>query len=65
MVDRAHELGLHVMLDFVPNHTSVDHPYHRAAQDEGPGSHYWDFYDRDENDETHALHRDFHATCRT
>lgn len=61
MVDRAHELGLHVMLDFVPNHTSVDHPYHRAAQDEGPGSHYWDFYDRDENDEITSYTEIFHS----
>jgi cyclomaltodextrinase len=61
MVDRAHELGLHVMLDFVPNHTSVEHPYHRAALDEGPGSHYWDFYDRDENDEITSYTEIFHS----
>ena len=61
MVDRAHELGLHVLLDFVPNHTSVDHPYHRAALEEGPGSHYWDFYDRDENDEVTSYTEIFHS----
>jgi cyclomaltodextrinase / maltogenic alpha-amylase / neopullulanase len=61
MVERAHELGLHVMLDFVPNHTSVEHPYHRAALEEGPDSHYWDFYDRDENDEITSYTEIFHS----
>lgn len=46
LVRRAHELGLRVMLDFVPNHSSIEHPYYVAADAEGPGSHYWNFYDR-------------------
>jgi cyclomaltodextrinase / maltogenic alpha-amylase / neopullulanase len=46
LVRRAHELGLRVMLDFVPNHSSIEHRYYRTAEAEGPGSHYWDFYDR-------------------
>ncbi|HZB00660.1 MAG TPA: alpha-amylase family glycosyl hydrolase [Actinomycetota bacterium] len=61
MVDRAHALGLHVMLDFVPNHTSVEHPYHRAQEAEGEGSHYWDFYDRDENGEVTSYDEIFHS----
>jgi cyclomaltodextrinase len=51
MVDRAHELGLRVLLDFVPNHSSIEHRYYRTAETEGPGSHYWDFYDRKPNGE--------------
>jgi cyclomaltodextrinase len=51
LVDRAHELGLRVMLDFVPNHSSIEHRYYRAAERDGPGSHYWDFYDRKPNGE--------------
>ncbi|MFL5796819.1 MAG: alpha-amylase family glycosyl hydrolase [Actinomycetota bacterium] len=46
MVDTAHRLGLHVMLDFVPNHTSVRHPYYLDQQRYGKASHYYDFYDR-------------------
>lgn len=29
--DRAHELGLHVLIDLVPGHTSIDHPWFRKS----------------------------------
>lgn len=31
LVERAHQLGLRVMIDIVPNHTSSNHPWFRAA----------------------------------
>ena len=35
---RAHELGLKVIVDLVPNHTSDEHEWFRAALAAGPGS---------------------------
>lgn len=38
MLSRAHELGLKVIIDIVPNHTSQDHPWFVEALAAGPGS---------------------------
>jgi alpha-glucosidase len=38
MVQRAHELGLKVIVDIVPNHTSDEHVWFRAALAAGTGS---------------------------
>jgi len=38
MIERAHELGLKVIVDLVPNHTSNEHEWFRAALAAGPGS---------------------------
>lgn len=38
LVAEAHELGLRVLLDIVPNHCSVEHTWFRAALAAGPGS---------------------------
>jgi glycosidase len=47
LVEAAHTRGIRVLMDFVPNHTSIEHPYARAAIANGQASTYWDFYDRD------------------
>ena len=38
LVARAHELGLRMIVDLVPNHTSWDHPWFKAALASKPGS---------------------------
>ncbi|MFI9767481.1 alpha-amylase family glycosyl hydrolase [Streptomyces sp. NPDC052415] len=38
MVEEAHRLGLKVMVDIVPNHTSHQHAWFRQALADGPGS---------------------------
>jgi len=49
MVQQAHARGIRVLMDFVPNHSSIQHPYFADTQKRGQESPYWDFYDRDEN----------------
>ncbi|WP_295660271.1 glycoside hydrolase family 13 protein [uncultured Nocardioides sp.] len=38
LVARTHELGLRLIVDVVPNHTSNEHAWFRAALEAGPGS---------------------------
>jgi cyclomaltodextrinase len=47
LVEAAHGRGIRVLMDFVPNHTSIEHPYARDAAANGEASTYWDYYDRD------------------
>ena len=47
MVDDAHRLGMHVLLDIVPNHMSDQSPYFLDTKAHGKRSHYYDFFDRD------------------
>jgi cyclomaltodextrinase / maltogenic alpha-amylase / neopullulanase len=49
MIQAAHQRGIRVLMDFVPNHTSNEHPYFKDTLEKGQDSPYWDFYDRDES----------------
>ena len=44
LVDDAHALGLRVIVDVVPNHTSTEHEWFQAAIAAGPGSQARDRY---------------------
>ncbi|NJQ05204.1 glycoside hydrolase family 13 protein [Streptomyces lonarensis] len=44
LIDDAHGLGLRVIVDLVPNHSSDQHVWFRQALDEGPGSEMRDRY---------------------
>ena len=47
LINKAHELDLKVILDFVPNHTSHQHPFFLAAQEdqESPYDDWYNFFD--------------------
>lgn len=47
LVREAHARGIRVLIDFVPNHTSDQHPYFKDAQARGHESPYYSYYDRD------------------
>lgn len=47
LVETAHAIGMKVILDFVANHSSIEHPYAQDAIAHGPRSHYYDFYMRE------------------
>jgi maltose alpha-D-glucosyltransferase/alpha-amylase len=39
LFDKAHELGLKVIIDFVPGHTSIDHPWFKDSCKPTPNKH--------------------------
>lgn len=43
LIHEAHRRGIHVIVDFVPNHSSDKHPFFQSAL-RGPASPYRDFY---------------------
>lgn len=44
LIEKAHALGIRVLIDLVPNHSSWEHPLFRAALAAGPGSPERDLY---------------------
>ena len=52
LITTAKSLGLRVLFDFIPNHTSVHHPYAEDCTAYGGASHYYRFYQHSVNDGT-------------
>lgn len=46
LVATAHDLGLRVLFDFIPNHSSIHHPFAQETITLGEASHFYDFYQR-------------------
>lgn len=47
LIKGAHDRGMKVLMDFVPNHTSSEHPFFKDAVERGEDSPYYDWYARD------------------
>ncbi len=50
LIEKARALNLKVLFDFVPNHTSIKHPYAQDYIRHGTRSHYYDFYQHEISD---------------
>lgn len=44
IIDAAHSRGMKVVYDFVPNHTSIKHPFFQDALNNGESSPYYNWY---------------------
>jgi cyclomaltodextrinase len=47
LITEAHRRGMRVILDDVPNHSSIEHPYFVDRLKRGERSRYWGFYERE------------------
>jgi cyclomaltodextrinase / maltogenic alpha-amylase / neopullulanase len=56
LVETAKSHGMRVIFDFVPNHSSIEHPYAQDAIAHGERSHYFDFYQRQRDDVRYSRH---------
>lgn len=62
LVDSAHTLNMRVLFDFVPNHTSLDHPYAKDVIQKGKASPYYDYYQHENDGAPYSsyYHKDEH-----
>lgn len=51
LIDAAHAFGLRVIMDFVPNHFSVEHGYYNDAERHHQLSPYFSWFERDQEGE--------------
>ncbi len=60
LIQTAKDHGLRVILDFVPNHSSIHHPYAQATVELGNMSHYYDYYQRSFDSAPYSQHYNMH-----
>ncbi len=56
LIQTAKAAGLKVMFDFVPNHSSIKHPYAINSVTYGDTSHYYNFYQREVDNAPYSQH---------
>ena len=56
LIRTAKQNGFRVLFDFVPNHTSIKHPYALDRKEYGEKSHYWKFYQKDFDNVPYSMH---------
>lgn len=49
LVNSAHDLHMRVLFDFVPNHTSIEHPFAKDIILNGPASKWYDYYQHEKD----------------
>ena len=60
LIQTAKAYGLRVIFDFVPNHSSINHPYAKETTEYGTDSHYWDFYQRETDSSLYSQFYNFY-----
>jgi cyclomaltodextrinase / maltogenic alpha-amylase / neopullulanase len=60
LVETAHAHGMRVLFDFVPNHSSIHHPYAQETIEHGESSHYYNFYQREFDTVPYSQHYNAH-----
>lgn len=56
LIQTAKNLGMRVLFDLVQNHSSIHHPYAKDAMTHGEDSHYYDFYQRENDNAPYSQH---------
>jgi glycosidase len=56
LIDVAKSLHMRVLFDFVPNHTSIHHPYAQDCLKYGTASHYYNFYQHEKDGAKYSSH---------
>lgn len=59
LIQTAKSLGMRVLFDIVQNHSSIHHPYAQDKVRNGESSHYYDFYQTENDNAPYSQHYNF------